>query len=118
MSCEELDFLAATAVGVAGVHGSRMTGGGFGGCTVTLVARSAVSELVSTLETEYMRRFGWECLVYPAMSPSAGCGALPLDELISKAETNDSAAAALSWAVPLSVVAVAAVVCFVALRRK
>lgn len=37
VSCEELDFLVKTAREVDGVYGSRMTGGGFGGCTVTLV---------------------------------------------------------------------------------
>ena len=41
VSCEELDVLVAAALGVQGVYGSRMTGGGFGGCTVTLVERSA-----------------------------------------------------------------------------
>ena len=35
---------------VNGVYGSRMTGGGFGGCTVTLVKREAVDSLVKTLQ--------------------------------------------------------------------
>ncbi len=38
MSCKELDQLVELALQVDGVYGSRMTGGGFGGCTVTLVS--------------------------------------------------------------------------------
>lgn len=37
VSCEELDFLVDTTRKVDGVYGSRMTGGGFGGCTITMV---------------------------------------------------------------------------------
>lgn len=39
VSCPELDSLVSLAINVEGVLGSRMTGGGFGGCTVTLVSR-------------------------------------------------------------------------------
>lgn len=41
MSCLELDELVAAALAVDGVYGSRMTGGGFGGCTVTLLEAGA-----------------------------------------------------------------------------
>ncbi|KAG8444361.1 hypothetical protein GDO86_009522 [Hymenochirus boettgeri] len=41
VSCPELDELVAIAIEVPGVYGSRMTGGGFGGCTVTLLETSA-----------------------------------------------------------------------------
>jgi len=37
VSCPELDFLQQAAVETPGVYGSRMVGGGFGGCTITLV---------------------------------------------------------------------------------
>ncbi len=37
VSCAELDFLVDAALEIDGVYGSRMTGGGFGGCTVTLL---------------------------------------------------------------------------------
>ena len=37
MSCAELDFLVDTAMKIDGVYGSRMTGGGFGGCTVSML---------------------------------------------------------------------------------
>lgn len=41
VSCPELDELVAAALEVDGVYGSRMTGGGFGGCTVTLLVAEA-----------------------------------------------------------------------------
>ena len=41
VSCEELDFLVDTALAIEGVYGSRMTGGGFGGCTVTMLRPDA-----------------------------------------------------------------------------
>lgn len=41
VSCPELDQLVAAALEVDGVYGSRMTGGGFGGCTVTLLVAEA-----------------------------------------------------------------------------
>jgi galactokinase len=45
VSCVELDEAVAATVGEAGVYGSRMTGGGFGGCTVTLLEREAVDRV-------------------------------------------------------------------------
>ena len=50
MSCEELDQLVEAALEVAGVYGSRMTGGGFGGCTVTLVKRSNVDHAIQHIK--------------------------------------------------------------------
>ena len=47
VSCDKIDFLEALAQGFEGVYGSRLTGGGFGGCTVTLVERSRVEALSS-----------------------------------------------------------------------
>src|SRR6202043_91378 len=41
VSCPELDFLVDTAIGLEGVLGARMTGGGFGGCTVNLLRQGA-----------------------------------------------------------------------------
>ena len=43
VSCAELDALVAAARQVPGVYGARMTGGGFGGCTVQLVGADAVA---------------------------------------------------------------------------
>ena len=61
VSCPELDALveAASEIGLAGgVFGSRMTGGGFGGCTVTLVRSERVDAVARTIGAEYQRRVG------------------------------------------------------------
>lgn len=64
VSCAELDFLVETAETVDGVYGARMTGGGFGGCTVNLAAKAAVAELVSKTLTRYTEKFGIEPDIY------------------------------------------------------
>lgn len=50
VSCKELDVLVAAAMEVEGVFGSRMTGGGFGGCTVTLIRGDAVPKATSHMK--------------------------------------------------------------------
>jgi galactokinase len=59
VSAPELDTLVqlASDIGVAGgVYGARMTGGGFGGCTVTLAATDRVADIGERLAREYQRR--------------------------------------------------------------
>ena len=73
VSCEELDFLVDTAMETPGVHGARMTGGGFGGCTVNLVDPSTVDQFQRGLRDAYHGRFNIEPAFY-AVSPSAGAG--------------------------------------------
>jgi galactokinase len=63
-SCEEIDFLVETAVAQDGCFGSRMTGGGFGGCTVNLVRRGVVGAFCETLKEAYRGRFGVEAQTY------------------------------------------------------
>lgn len=46
VSCEQLDKLVELARQDSRVYGSRMTGGGFGGCTVTLLHREAVQDVI------------------------------------------------------------------------
>ena len=58
VSCRELDFLAETAWQIKGVYGARMTGGGFGGCTVNLVRQSVSEEFISVISSEYEEHFG------------------------------------------------------------
>ncbi len=53
VSCAELDTLVEIARGVEGVYGSRMTGGGFGGCTVSLVAEDRVDALRAAIKAGY-----------------------------------------------------------------
>ncbi|NCG05808.1 MAG: galactokinase [Gammaproteobacteria bacterium] len=57
VSCDELDCLVDIANGIEGVLGSRMTGAGFGGCTVTLIHTDAIETLRANL-LPYTNRFG------------------------------------------------------------
>ena len=64
VSSAELDFLVATAQKCRGVHGSRMTGGGFGGCTVTLIEDEWIESFRKTIIPAYKAEFGFEPKVY------------------------------------------------------
>lgn len=56
VSCRELDLLVAIASECKGVYGSRMTGGGFGGCTVTLATSQSAEEVQETISTRYRQK--------------------------------------------------------------
>jgi len=58
VSCRELDLLVAIAARCDGVFGARMTGGGFGGCTVNLVASDSVDRFLATICQEYEKETG------------------------------------------------------------
>jgi galactokinase len=73
VSCEELDFLVDTALAIPGVLGARMTGGGFGGCTVNLVRPEAAGEFRTRIGAAYQDRFGLTPQIY-LCRPSAGAG--------------------------------------------
>ncbi len=75
VSCEELDFLVETALAIPGVLGARMTGGGFGGCTVNLMEAGAEERFRSNIAEAYRRRFGREAQIYPCV-PAPGAGEL------------------------------------------
>ncbi len=64
VSCEELDFLADFSQGFSGVYGSRMTGGGFGGCTVSLMPSDIVPEYTVAVKEAFLRRFKTDPPVY------------------------------------------------------
>jgi galactokinase len=64
VSCRELDAMVEIAWTHDGVIGARMTGAGFGGCTVNLVRREAVASLTTHIQTEYPRRTGIEPEIY------------------------------------------------------
>lgn len=57
-SCDEIDLLVKTAWELPGVIGSRMTGGGFGGCTVSLVKKRNRNLFKSKLTVVYQEAFG------------------------------------------------------------
>lgn len=58
VSCEEIDFLVKTAWEVPGVIGSRMTGGGFGGCTVSFVKKRNRNLFKNKLAACYQEAYG------------------------------------------------------------
>lgn len=71
VSCDELDTLVDLALQVPGVFGSRMTGGGFGGCTITLINPNSVADFQSHVGQNYKAKYGVDCTFYTAV-PSAG----------------------------------------------
>lgn len=64
VSCVELDFLVEQATSVSGVLGARMMGGGFGGCSINLVRKDSIDELVEKLSTLYFKKFNVELEAY------------------------------------------------------
>ncbi|XP_074016305.1 galactokinase [Numenius arquata] len=73
VSCPELDQLVAAALEVDGVYGSRMTGGGFGGCTVTLLEARAAERAQHHIQEKYSGT-----ATFYLTKPSAGAKVLPL----------------------------------------
>ncbi len=70
VSCTELDAMVEVASALPGVVGARMTGGGFGGCTINLVHDGALNEFRARAATAYKARTGIEPEIY--VSPAAG----------------------------------------------
>ena len=66
VSCEELDTLVDAARDLPYVYGSRMTGGGFGGCTVTLLEKDKKEEFMRKVAEIYERKIGYPCSFYEA----------------------------------------------------
>ncbi|MBP5668354.1 MAG: galactokinase [Salinivirgaceae bacterium] len=64
VSCKELDQLVAIAWTVPGVLGSRMMGGGFGGCTISLVEKSKVADFERAIKAGYKTPDGKEPVIY------------------------------------------------------
>jgi galactokinase len=78
ISSPELDALVEIATGVPGVVAARMTGGGFGGCTVNLVRPEAVDALEAAVLADYPARTGLTPMVLRVVAaPGAGLGADP-----------------------------------------
>lgn len=64
LSCAEIDFLVDTAKDQPGCFGARMTGGGFGGCTVNLVQTAAVERFGQTLAAAYQKQFNLQAKLF------------------------------------------------------
>lgn len=64
VSCEELDFLNDVAK-ECGVTGSRVMGGGFGGCTINLVKDEHYEPFIATVKDKFKAKYGKDCKIYP-----------------------------------------------------
>lgn len=70
---EELDTLVETAWKVDGVLGSRMTGAGFGGCTVSIVKDEAIDSFIDIVGSTYKEKIGYEADFYVAEIGAGVC---------------------------------------------
>ena len=76
VSCKEIDLLVDLSWNTPGVIGSRITGGGFGGCTVSIVKNEAVDNFIKNVGEAYKEKFGYEAEFYVV---DIGVGASRLD---------------------------------------
>ena len=77
VSCEEIDILVDLAWKIPGVIGSRITGGGFGGCTVSIVKNDSVDTFIESIGKAYKEKAGHEAEFYTVQ---IGDGAARLDD--------------------------------------
>ncbi len=75
ITCPEIDTLVEIGRRQQGCYGSRMTGGGFGGCTVSLVATDRVESFIAAVAAQYEAATGLKPTIF-ACSPMAGVGPL------------------------------------------
>jgi galactokinase len=80
VSCKELDLMVELARKCSGVYGARMTGGGFGGCTVNLVDADAVEEFKAAIAGDYNDATGLHPEIYVC---TAADGAAEVTDLLS-----------------------------------
>ena len=66
VSCDEIDFLVDEARRL-GVSGSRIMGGGFGGCTINLVRNELCDAFCTAVRQNYRSRFGIDCQIIPVV---------------------------------------------------
>ncbi|MBQ0121701.1 MAG: galactokinase [Bacteroidales bacterium] len=66
VSCVELDFLNDVAK-ECGVTGSRIMGGGFGGCTINLVKDDLYDKFIETVKAKFNEKYGHEPVIYPVV---------------------------------------------------
>ncbi len=81
VSCAEIDLLVGLAREVPGVLGTRLTGGGFGGSTISLVQEGAVEDFSRRVLNNYQQQTGITPVLYE-INPAGGA------ELIEKGEEN------------------------------
>ncbi len=66
VSCEELDFINEVAK-ECGVTGSRIMGGGFGGCCINIVKAELYDNFISTVTARYQEKYSIACKIYPVV---------------------------------------------------
>jgi galactokinase len=64
VSCAELDFLVQETINKEFILGSRMMGGGFGGCTINIIELSKVDAFVEEVSESYRNEFGIDLTKY------------------------------------------------------
>ncbi|MBK8965724.1 MAG: galactokinase [Lewinellaceae bacterium] len=78
VSCPELDFLVDQTTGLDFVAGSRMMGGGFGGCTINILEKKYCGQFVDNVAPKYRQRFGYDLTPYfVSIEDGAGVVAQP-----------------------------------------
>ena len=70
VSSRELDTMVEIALAQDGIYGSRMTGGGFGGCTINLVQNEAIPRFITTVASKYERAVGIRPEIYISRAAS------------------------------------------------
>ncbi|QGM44410.1 galactokinase [Methylocystis heyeri] len=78
VSCPEADVMVRLAQAVSGVFGARMTGGGFGGCVVSLVRAGEVERFIGSVGEGYRSATGLEPRIF-CSAPSAGVGEISIE---------------------------------------
>ena len=71
ISCKEIDVLVGVAQKIPGVYGARMTGGGFGGCVVSLVDARRAEAIMARMRADYRAATGIDPTIF-ACAPGAG----------------------------------------------
>ena len=77
-SLKEVDLLVELTQQLDGVYGSRITGGGFGGCTVTLVQRDQANAVIEAIQSKYYEQTGIQCQCF-ITQPGHGAKVLAID---------------------------------------
>ncbi|OGT52498.1 MAG: galactokinase [Gammaproteobacteria bacterium RIFCSPHIGHO2_12_FULL_42_13] len=86
VSCTELDFLVDSALTIPGVYGARMTGGGFGGCTVNLIKDAYINEFEQKITERYQTQFGYSPKIYRS-KPQSGVKMLNATSVVLTKQT-------------------------------
>jgi galactokinase len=78
VSCAELDQLVEISRLIAGVHGCRMTGGGFGGCVVALIDPHHATAIMAAFREQYLQQTGIDAEMFVTRAANG-----PLVEVIA-----------------------------------